>query len=481
MSISDWISRLKRKPKSDFAGDVAKQTTPPPDADKRVTAGAEANLIIRLLFLHFPVLKGLVRRVERVTARANKRDARLVTHRVRWTKTLSDPKSVTRMAAVRAHQETETEIGHLMPWVLSLVLLVLKGTMIVIEPPFVYTTIRVAQDVPASVGLWSGDPRVVLAAAAGVLMAGLLWALTVAAARGIALTVFHTPLKEDEPQTEEESSQESPEYGAWARKRWQRGLLTGIAVACLAVVTVFLHTFANSRVNGTSFSSTADASSAALVVLITALPWLVVGIGVIAEHPVLHHVAQVRRWAFGFTVKEFWSVRWEAWRMTLYRRSRRLAQRDTLRLADAADRLGLRADAEYTAASITHGTPAPEISDYTRRAKGLDAIDGKAAIAMSKNNMPLSHELTQVMNQAKALPEVAEVPELIETWSRVKAGETLTAQTGTDETVPQTPDQATGTSDATPTAPAISPNGDGEVVNLREAQPTDLATNEGNN
>lgn len=473
MSMSDLIpDRFKRKPKFDFTDDVDRQT--PPKTDKQVTAGALANLIIRFLFLHFPVLKRLVRRVERVTARAKKRHARLVTHRARWTKKLSDAKWVKRMAAVRAHQATETEIGHLMPWVLSLVLLVLKVTMIVIEPPFVYTTIRVAQDVPASVGLWSGDPRVVLAAAAGVLMAGLLLALTVAAARGIALTMFHTLPKGGK------ASQESPEYGAWTRSvlllpRWQRRALTGIAVAFLAVVTVFLHTFADSRVTGTSFNSTADASSTALVVLITFLPWLVVGIGVIAEHPVLHHVAQVRRWAFGFTVKELVSVRWEAWRMTLYRRSRRIAQRGALRLADAADRLGLRADAEYTGASITLGTPAPDVSAYTGRAKGLDAIDGKAAIAMSKDNLPLSHELTEVTKQAKSLPDVAEIPELIETWNRFKADEPLTSQT--DDTEPPT-DQEMDTSHPGPSKSA-SPNSYDEVVNLSDPQPADITAEEG--
>lgn len=476
------LSRLlNRKPKFDFAGDVRRQT--PPKTDKQVTAGAQINLIIRVLFGHTSVLKRPVRREERVISRANKRHARLVTHRASWTTKLSHPKWVKRMSAVRAHQDTEPEVGHLMPWVLPLVLLVLKGTMVVIEPPFVYTTIRVGQDVPESVGLWSGDPRVVLAAAAGVLMAGLLLALTAATARGIALTVFPPP-KKAEPSQDDESSKESPEYGVWTRNflalpRWQRGALTGIAVACLAVVTVFLHTFAEARVNGASFSSTANASSTALVILITALPWLVVGIGVIAEHPVLHHVAQVRRWAFGFTVKEFSSVRWESWRMTLYRRSRRLARRGALRLADAADRLGLRADAEYTAASITLGTPAPEISAYTGREKGLDAIDGKAAIAMSKDNLPLSHELTEITKQAKALPDVADVPELIETWSRFKAPEPLTAPPATDETGPTTPAQATSPS-AAATSPAISPNGDADVVNLREAQPADLTTTEGN-
>lgn len=445
-----------RKPKYSFADDVKRQAEAQPDQQVN---GALANLMIRVLNLAQWLLKGPVGRVERVTARAKKRYARLVTHRARWTEKLSDAKWVKRMAAVRAHLETETELGHLLPWIISITLLVLKGAMTVSEPIFMYTSMRVALDVPESDGLWSGNPNVWLAAASGVIMAFLLLGLTFAAARGIALTVFHAPPKG------------STEYGAWTRSvlllpRWHRATLTGVAVALLAGVTVGLHTFASGRVQGTAFNGAATASSTALVVLITALPWLIVGLGVIAEHPVLHHVSQVRRWAFAFSCKEFASVRWEAWRMTLYRRSRRLAQRGAIRLADAADRIGLRADAEVAQAGISLGTKVPEISAYTGRDKGLDAIDGKAAIAISEDNLPLSHELTEVTEQAKALPNVAEVPELLKTWSRFKAAEPLAAQTAPDDLKPQTA--------------LASPNGHDDVVNLREAQPTDLTT-EGKN
>lgn len=461
MRFIRWVWNPKSK--FSFADDVQRQAEK--NQSDQQKAGALAYLLIRFLLFAQGLLKGDVRREGRVIAGAKKQHVRLVTHRARWTKKLSSAKWVKRMAAVRAHEAAETEIGHIVVWIIYAGLLGLKIMMIILEPPFMYTTMRGAQDVPESVGLWSGDPRVVLAAASGILMAVALLLLTFASARGIALTLFYA--------APEPPGDEAPEYPAWTRSllllpRGHRATLTGISLAFLAGVTVLLHTFAVSRVEGVAFNGAASASNTALIVLITALPWLVVGLGVIHEHPVLHHTSQVQRWAFGFSWKEFKSVRWEVWTMNRYRRSRRLAQRGALRLADAADRIGLRADAEVTQAAITLGTDAPAIGAYTGRDKGLDTIDGKAAIAFSDSNLPLFHELTEVIKQAKALPDVGEIPELFDTWEQLR--EPKKAAAPSDHALTGTPDSS-----------SISPNRDSDVVDLREPQPTDLTTEEGKN
>ena len=259
-----------------------------------------------------------------------------------------------RVVAVNEMYLGGSRIGHLVPWLPTVVVQILMIVMIVNDPAFIVAVLRHAMDLPDSIGIWRLDnPSVLVSTLAGIGTSVILLSCAYTGGKAIARLIFVNRLDKIDP--------EHPELTRTAKliSKPRAAVIAGLALLPLAFSTVILHGFAERRFRASNnpFGSLAgggeDAVATYLVLLIAFLPTIVLLLEIIAAVPAFEHARRTQRSAVLLRIRQVRSIRKESRLARRYARRFHRAQAIFDRLRDIIDHVGMAADAEYVEAGIS--------------------------------------------------------------------------------------------------------------------------------
>jgi hypothetical protein len=271
-----------------------------------------------------------------------------------------------RVAAVNEMYQGSTRIGHLVPWLPAVAVLILAIVMIVNDPAFIIAVLRHAMDLPDSIGLWRLDnPSVLVSTLAGIGTSVILLSCAYAGGKAIARLIFVNNL--------DRIDSEHAELTRTAKliSKPRAAVIASLALLPLAFTTVLLHGFAERRFRASNnpFGSLTgggdDAVATYLVLLIAFLPTMVLLLETIAAVPAFEHARRTQRSAVLLRIRQVRSIRKESRLARHYTRRYNPAQTAFDRLRDILDHVGMAADAEYVEAGIS--TALIDVPDETTR------------------------------------------------------------------------------------------------------------------
>jgi hypothetical protein len=275
---------------------------------------------------------------------------------------LDSQRARTRMAEVNAFLTGHAMIAHLHSWASTALVVVLAVGMLVNDPATVYTAVRIASDVPESVGIFDvSNPNVAAALAAAIVVSAVLLGAALGVGKAAATLLFRgrlLPQKgKDNQQTEGPRVQPRPGFPEAEASHRRMGPIQAwtVLIICLGLLIWFagiLHSFAEARF--ITDSRTAK-SNAMVVALVTSLPFGVALFETVAAAPQFDHLRKVGRWALFFRISEWRDVTRDQRFLRRGAALRRAVNAAVISMIDVIRDVGIRSLAEATEAAITTG------------------------------------------------------------------------------------------------------------------------------
>lgn len=276
--------------------------------------------------------------------------------------TLDSPRLRERMEAVNAFLKGHAMIAHLHSWASTALVVVLAVGMLVNDPATVYTAVRIASDVPESVGIFDvSNPNVAAALAAAIVVSAVLLGAALGAGKAAATLLFRgrlLPQKgKDNQRTDGPRVQPRPGFPEAEASHRRMGPIQAwtVLIICAGLLIWFagiLHSFAEARF--ITDSRTAK-SNAMVVILVTSLPFGVALFETVAAAPQFDHLRKVARWALMFRISEWRDVTRDQRFLRRGAALRRAVNAAVISMIDVIRDVGIRSLAEATEAAITTG------------------------------------------------------------------------------------------------------------------------------
>lgn len=275
---------------------------------------------------------------------------------------LDSQRARARMAEVNAFLMGHAMIAHLHSWASSALVIILAVAMLINDPATVYTSVRVASDVPESVGTFDvSNPSVAAALAAAVGVSAVLLGAALGAGKALATLLFRgrllpQKLKGNAP-ADSAPVQPRPGFPEAEASHRRMGPKEAwiVLIICSGLLIWFaaiLHSFAEARF--VTDSRTAK-SNAMVVLFVTSLPFGVALFETVAAAPQFEHLRKVGRWALMFRIAEWRDVARDQRFLRRAAALRRAANAAVISMIDVIRDVGVRSLAEATEAAIITG------------------------------------------------------------------------------------------------------------------------------
>jgi hypothetical protein len=322
-------------------------------------------------------------KASRALDRAERHDQNHQHFQERRCQELDSPRAQERMEAVNPFLKGHAKIAHLQSWASTALVVVLAAAMLVNDPATVYTSIRTASDVPDSVGTFDvSNPSVAAALGAAMGISAVLLSAALGAGKAAATLLFRgrlLPQKDKDNQTDGPRIQPGPRFPeaeASHRQIGRKEAWTALIIWSVVLIAgaTFLHSFAEARFITDSYTAK---SNAAVVVLVTSLPFAVALFETVAAAPQFEHLRKAARWALMFRISEWRDVTRDQRFLRRGAALRRAANAAVISMIDVIRDVGMRSLAEATeAALITGKVSVADVAEQYRKLPKPDTGQG---------------------------------------------------------------------------------------------------------